>query len=252
MKLMIVGLATALAGALHHGWEDFRTERPLYLSGTVTEVRWGNPHPQVRLRVPGSVTLPPGLASRPIPAELENLGGREVLRRSRPYDGAVREVVLVLAPVERLSAWGMPDRVSRGERLEAVGYVHREHAEEFRPELLVRADGRAIRQRSVPLPENAASPDAGAVVSPDAGAAASPDAGAVVSPGAGAAASERGEHASEPGTAAGASGGSDSGPGSDAGPLPWPVGGALLAGGAMVAGGAVVTVLMRRKGRGGA
>ncbi|MEO3868580.1 hypothetical protein ABGB18_07110 [Nonomuraea sp. B12E4] len=152
MKSMILALASLL-GTLHHGWEDFHTERPLYVSGTVTEVRWGNPHPEVRLRLSAPVRLPAGLAERPIPAELAELGGREVLRRTQPFDGRAGEVVLVLAPVERLSAWGMPDRVAAGERLEAVGYVSREHADELRPELLVRQDGRAIRQRSVPLPE---------------------------------------------------------------------------------------------------
>jgi hypothetical protein len=99
--------------------------------------------------------------------------------------------------------------VREGERLEAVGYVHREHADEFRPELLVRQDGRAIRQRSVPLPEGP--PQAAAPSGPATGPA-------------------------EPDPAAG--------PGSaGAGPLPWFVGGALLLGGATV-----VAVRAARKG----
>ncbi|WP_188196060.1 DUF6152 family protein [Nonomuraea sp. SYSU D8015] len=211
---MIVGLA--LLGALHHGWEDFRTERPLYVSGTVTEVRWGNPHPEIRLRVTAPVRLPSGLAERSIPAELEELGGRDVLRRTQAYDGQDDEVVLILAPVERLTAWGMPDRVNQGERLEAVGYIHREHAEEFRPELLIRQDGRAIRQRSVPLPEGALP----------------------TSPG-----SETGPTAGDHGSGAVATG-SDIGGG--AGPLPWLVAGVLVA-----AGTGVVVVGIRRKGGNG-
>jgi hypothetical protein len=191
---MIVGLAAVIVlDTLHHGWEDFRTERPLYVSGTVTEVRWGNPHPEVRLRVTAPLRLPPGLAERSIPAELEELGGRDVLRRTNAYDGQNDEVVLVLAPVERLTAWGMPDRVNEGERLEAVGYVHREHMEEFRPELLIRQDGRAIRQRSVPLPESPPS-------------------------------TFPGSSTPVPET--------DSADGGYAGPLPWLLGGVLLVGGA--------------------
>ncbi|MEU6715543.1 DUF6152 family protein [Nonomuraea sp. NPDC046802] len=192
MKLMIAGLA--LTQVLHHGWEEFRTERPLYVSGTVTEVKWGNPHPEVRVRVTSPVALPAGLAERSIPAELEEIGGREVLRRTEPFDGREQELVLVLAPVERLSAWGMDDRVAQGERLEAVGYVSREHADEFRPELLVRGDGRAIRQRSVPLP---AAPS-----------------GAPATSGAGAA--SRADDSGGPGM------------------LPWLAGGALLVAGAIV------------------
>ncbi|MFB4273624.1 DUF6152 family protein [Nonomuraea sp. GTA35] len=206
MKLMISGLA--LLTTLHHGWEDFRTERPLYVSGTVSEVRWGNPHPQIRLRVATPVRVPSGLAERPIPAELEELGGREVLRRTQAFDGRDDEVVLILAPVERLTAWGMPDRVQEGERMEAVGYVHREHAEEFRPELIIRQDGRAIRQRSVPLPQSPppASP--------------SSESGSEAAP-------------ADPAVSDGSAG---------AGALPWLVGGGLLAGG-----GAVVAVWVRRR-----
>ncbi|WP_052423857.1 DUF6152 family protein [Nonomuraea candida] len=213
MKLMMAGLA--LLAALHHGWEDFRTERPLYVSGTVTEVRWGNPHPQVRLRVAGPVRMPPGLATRSIPAELEELGGREVLRRTRAFDGRDDEVVLILAPVERLTAWGMPDRVRQGERLEAVGYVHREHAEEFRPELLIRQDGRAIRQRSVPLPQSPPPAPADPGTTSGSGSEAAPAAPA----------------------ASGGSGGARA--------LPWFVGAGLLAGG-----GAVAAVWVRRRRRG--
>ncbi|WP_433441332.1 hypothetical protein [Nonomuraea sp. CA-141351] len=206
---MIVGL-TALLSTLHHGWEEFHTEQPLYVSGTVTAVRWGNPHPEVQLRVSAPVRLPAGLAQRSIPAELEALGGRDVLGRTQPFEGPADEVVLVLAPVERLSAWGMPDRVAQGERLEAVGYVSREHASEFRPELLVRQDGRAIRQRSVPLPD--VPPPAPTPVGPS-------------------------EQGGSPDSADGTSDGSVSGP------LPW-----LVAGAVLVAGGAVVAVrAMRRR-----
>ncbi|NJP97725.1 hypothetical protein HCN51_51310 [Nonomuraea sp. FMUSA5-5] len=206
MKSMIFGLA--LLSTLHHGWEDFRTERPLYVSGTVSEVRWGNPHPQVRLRVAAPVRVPSGLAERSIPAELEELGGREVLQHTRAFNGRDEEVVLILAPLERLTAWGMPDRIREGERLEAVGYAHREHADEFRPELLIRQDGRAIRQRSVRLPQTPPS------TSPSS------------------ASESEGSHA--------ASAASDGGAG--AGPLPWIAGAALLAGGGMV-----VAVRMRRR-----
>ncbi|WP_067816885.1 DUF6152 family protein [Actinomadura kijaniata] len=150
--LAVLTLWTGPAALAHHGWEEFQTSRPLYLSGTVAQVRWGNPHPEVRVRLAAPVTLPGSLATRPIPRELEEIGGRDVLRRTTAHPGPATEVTLILAPLERLSAWGMPDRVRPGERIEAVGYPHREEETEFRPELLVRQDGRAIRQRSVPLP----------------------------------------------------------------------------------------------------
>jgi Family of unknown function (DUF6152) len=53
-----VGLAAALLALLpvppvgaHHGWSSFDTRYAYYLTGTVTYVRWGNPHGEVTLRL---------------------------------------------------------------------------------------------------------------------------------------------------------------------------------------------------------
>jgi hypothetical protein len=35
----------------HHGWSSFDTRYAYYLTGTVTYVRWGNPHGEVTLRL---------------------------------------------------------------------------------------------------------------------------------------------------------------------------------------------------------
>jgi Family of unknown function (DUF6152) len=148
-------LCVAVAGpaAAHHGWEHFDTTRPIYLAGSVTDVQWGNPHPEIRVQVSVPVTLPDGLAERAIPSELEELDGRTVLQRTTPYGGAEQAVTLILAPIERLQVWGMPDPPSVGEQIETVAYLNHEEPGELRPELLFRADGRAVRQRSVPLPD---------------------------------------------------------------------------------------------------
>jgi hypothetical protein len=148
--LLLAGTGVASA---HHGWNHFDITRPLYVSGEVVSVRWANPHPEVRVRVDRDAPAPPDLASMPIPPELEEIGGREVLRATRAYDGDQNELMLVLAPTSRLESWGMADEVVVGEQVSAVGYVGVDAAQEFRPELLVREDGRAIRQRSVPLQE---------------------------------------------------------------------------------------------------
>lgn len=148
--LLLAGTGVASA---HHGWNHFDTTRPLYVGGEVVSVQWGNPHPEVRVRVDRDAPAPPDLASMPIPPELEEIGGREVLRATRAYDGDQNELMLVLAPTSRLESWGMADEVRVGEQVSAVGYVGVDAAQEFRPELLVREDGRAIRQRSVPLQE---------------------------------------------------------------------------------------------------
>jgi hypothetical protein len=146
-------VAGSSPGWAHHGWAEFDTTRPLYVAGEVVSVRWANPHPEIRIRVDAGQSVPADLASLPIPPELEEIGGRDVLRATRAYDAGRSELVLVLAPTNRLEAWGMPDEVRTGERLRAIGYMARDDAAEMRPELLIRSDGRTIRQRSVALPE---------------------------------------------------------------------------------------------------
>ncbi|QIJ60583.1 hypothetical protein [Streptomyces sp. JB150] len=161
-------LAPAAPAAAHHGWEHYETTTPFYASGTVADVAWGNPHPEVTLRV-DSRRVPPGWTDRELPAELEDIGGREVLAATRAHPGDSTRLTLVLAPVERLSAWGLEGRLETGERLQVVGYPDRDHDDELRPELIVRADGRVIRQRSVPLPEPpapASAPAGGAASAP--------------------------------------------------------------------------------------
>jgi hypothetical protein len=155
LALALVPAGPAIA---HHGWEHYDTTAAYYVSGTVTGVRWGNPHPEVTLRVEEK-QVPDGWADREIPSDLEDIGGRRVMEATRSYSGSSEELTLFLAPIERLSAWGMEGEVEEGEKLEAVGYLDREHDDELRPELIVLDDGQAVRQRSVPLP---VAPEAGA------------------------------------------------------------------------------------------
>lgn len=148
---LVLALAPAGPAAAHHGWEHYDTTAPTYASGTVTGVRWGNPHPEVTLRIENP-HVPDGWADRDIPSDLEDIGGRQVMETTRSYSGASEELTLFLAPVERLSAWGMEGEVEEGQKLEVVGYLDRDHDDELRPELIVLEDGQAVRQRSVPLP----------------------------------------------------------------------------------------------------
>ncbi|GAA2264389.1 hypothetical protein GCM10010415_30430 [Streptomyces atrovirens] len=148
---LAVALVPAGPAAAHHGWEHYDTTAAYYVSGTVTGVRWGNPHPEVTLRVEDK-QVPDDWADREIPSDLEDIGGRQVMEATRDYSGSGDELTLFLAPIERLSAWGMEGEVEEGEKLEVVGYLDREHDDELRPELIVLEDGQAIRQRSVPLP----------------------------------------------------------------------------------------------------
>ncbi|MFD0395438.1 hypothetical protein ACFQ3Z_38180 [Streptomyces nogalater] len=94
--------------------------------------------------------VPDGWAAGRSP-DLEDIGGRDVMRATRSYSGPSDELTLILAPLERLSAWGM-EEVEEGDKLEVVGYPDRDHDDELRPEMIVLENGQTVRQRSVPLP----------------------------------------------------------------------------------------------------
>ena len=64
---LIFGALLAAPVLAHHGWSSFDQDKPLYLSGTLTQVRWQNPHTEVMLRV-DATKLPEGMASRTVPA----------------------------------------------------------------------------------------------------------------------------------------------------------------------------------------
>ncbi|MEU6719678.1 DUF6152 family protein [Nonomuraea sp. NPDC046802] len=115
----------AAPAAAHHGWEDFDTTAAYYIAGSLTDVRWGNPHVGVTLRV-ADTAVPPGWAERELPSELVEILGRDTMRVTRPYTGGQQELQLTLAPIEYMARWGLDRRLEKGERIEAVGFVHRE------------------------------------------------------------------------------------------------------------------------------
>ena len=44
---LTIGVLLAAPVLAHHGWSSFDQDKPLYLSGTLTQVRWQNPHAEV-------------------------------------------------------------------------------------------------------------------------------------------------------------------------------------------------------------
>jgi hypothetical protein len=144
-------LLAAVPAAAHHGWEEYDTTAAYYVSGTTTDVRWGNPHPQVTIEIERPVTVPDDWTELDIPPELEEIGGQDVLDATQAYAGEAETITMDLAPIERLSAWGMDGQVEPGDWIEAVGYIDRDDNGHLRPELIVLESGQVVRQRSVPL-----------------------------------------------------------------------------------------------------
>jgi hypothetical protein len=136
----------------HHGWSYFDTSRPFYLSGTITEVRWQNPHVEIVLEIPDGVSIPEGFTEREFPQPLLELGLQEELANLALPENTSGSWTLVLAPISRLTRWGMPEAPQVGETLEAVGFLSCDEPNVMRPQLTVEADGAMAYHQSVELP----------------------------------------------------------------------------------------------------
>lgn len=145
---MLAGLALtavpAEAAHAHHGWDDFDTDRPFYIAGTVSEVRWGEPHSYFTLVL--DTDLPADTPDLALPAELQAPEDSGPVNDAPSYDGQRAALDVVIAPPSFTGPWGLDRSLVDGERVEAVGYVGRSHADEFRPAVFWFEGGRPVNQ----------------------------------------------------------------------------------------------------------
>jgi hypothetical protein len=119
LALMLAALLSVPAAEAHHGWSSYDTQAPLYLEGTVAEVQWRNPHPEMVVVVetqagavdPGKVSLPPDAG-----ADL-----RDALARATP--AAPGRYTIHLPPIARLQRAGVAAPPQAGERFVAIAYA---------------------------------------------------------------------------------------------------------------------------------
>ena len=108
LPLALAGLiaTTGVAGALvHHGWSEYDSSRTLNLTGTVQNVRYGNPHVVVGLQTEG--------------------------QSGKSWEA-------VLAPPSRMQARGLPrDSLRSGMTARVVGYPHKRNRNEMRAERII-------------------------------------------------------------------------------------------------------------------
>lgn len=98
-------LAIAAPVAAHHGWSSYDETKPLTVSGSFTEVSWGNPH-----------------------------GAGKIRWRGQPWD-------IVLAPTSRMEARGLTEAmVAPGQKVTLVGYARRDGTREMRIERVTVGD----------------------------------------------------------------------------------------------------------------
>ncbi len=91
----------------HHGWSSFDQDRPIWLEGKVTRVRWQNPHAELELAVAPTLRVPADLASRTLPAQSAPVDGKALLSRAVVPTRKDTCWQVELAPLTRLKAWNV-------------------------------------------------------------------------------------------------------------------------------------------------
>jgi len=107
----------------HHGWSSFDQERPLYLAGRAAAVRWRNPHAELELELPESLSLPPDLKQRALPRQGAAVDGPALLAKTQLPTRRDRRWEIELAPLTRMEAWGVAE-IRPGTELAVVGFTH--------------------------------------------------------------------------------------------------------------------------------
>jgi hypothetical protein len=156
--LLVVG-TVALIAALqplrsafaHHSWASYDTRYAYYIAGTITEVRWGNPHVEVRLRLENA-QVPADWIQRALPSGADEQDGRDAMISARPYGGEYKELELTLAPPDWMGRWGLHRRLEEGEHIEAVGFLTVKGGDEFRPVIFWLGNGQGVWQKLLPYP----------------------------------------------------------------------------------------------------
>ncbi len=140
---MLVVISPGAAHA-HHGWDDFDTDRLYYVTGTVSEVRWGEPHSFFTVTLDDE--MPPDTPELALPEELQAPEDSGPINDAPSYDGTHDALEVVIAPPSFTGPWGLDRPLRDGEQVELVGYVGRSHDDEFRPAAFWYENGRPVNQ----------------------------------------------------------------------------------------------------------
>ncbi len=143
-------LGLPLVARAHHGWSSFDQDRPIYLEGRATQLKWQNPHAELMLEVPAGLKVPADLAQRTLPAQTAPVDGKALLARAVVPTRKDRKWEIELAPLTRMEAWKVAE-IKPGTTLSVVGFIFKEEKGEpiLRAEYLF-VDGKAYGLRSSP------------------------------------------------------------------------------------------------------
>lgn len=147
---LISGALLAAPVLAHHGWSSFDQDKPLFLSGTLTQVRWQNPHTEVMLRA-DAVKLPEGIATRTVPAQQQSVDGAGILKKVQVPANAAGVWEIEFAPLSRMQAWGLSQPLKVGDRIEVIGYGLADNNKRLLRAEYLFVNGKAYAFRSSPV-----------------------------------------------------------------------------------------------------
>jgi len=125
----VIGAVCAVSGAslmpfarAHHGWSGFDQDRPIYLEGRVLKSLWQNPHVELEIELPATLTLPADLAQRALPAQSAPVNGKALLDKAVLPARKDRRWEIELAPLTRLQAWKVAE-IKPGTQVSLLGFT---------------------------------------------------------------------------------------------------------------------------------
>ncbi len=133
----------------HHGWSSFDETQPLYIAGTVKNVKWQNPHAEIVITVGSDATLPADLAKRSTPAQSASVNGAKIMAAAI-VPKKRGDWTIELSPMTRIDAWKVPTP-KVGDTVAAVAYSFKDEkgAAFARVEYLIIGD-KIVGLRSLP------------------------------------------------------------------------------------------------------
>lgn len=122
VSLALAPLFHLVPARAHHGWSSFDQTRPIYLEGTARDVRWRNPHAELKLELAAGLKLPADLATRTVPAQAAPVDGPALLKAAQLPTRKDAVWDIELAPLSRMGAWQVPE-IKAGDRLAVLGFT---------------------------------------------------------------------------------------------------------------------------------
>ena len=118
-------LPAALSAEAHHGWSSFDLDRPIYLEGKASKVKWANPHTEMLLEVSAGMKLPADLASRVIPTQTAPVDAPALLKKAVLPKRTDKTWEIELAPLTRMEVWKVPE-IKTGQSVALLGFTFKD------------------------------------------------------------------------------------------------------------------------------